>query len=389
MPCSLCTMPGMLLWSRKIYTWKGESLPHPISTHADSFISGNTPKRQKLSRVLWTEVEHQLKRARADLLVIFDCCYAGHLANVRSRPKRIFEYIGATQADKVAEGPGDYSFTKALIWALQELANEPDGFTPNELVCKIKTAPKFKTIKQEPVCSPRDKKSALRRLGILPLGIPASKISHPKINVEPGDAREQPPAQCYLRLQLAFGRAPNKQHLKKIADAFKEIIRESEVPLRDVCWKGTSDIDLKLGFPEAAMIKYLEVRSRSRSISPAPSPVSPSSEVSSTTKPRLGKLVTELTATALVDTSTISPVLSRDSSEMDLSSTSRAQPPTILNKDTTFPPCVPEKGCKLVAEAGETSTTSRKSLALAFVSGGAVMSCAFWCYGILLALRPN
>jgi hypothetical protein len=237
--------------------------------------SGNGKKRKRLSQILWEEVEHQLERARGDLLVIFDCCYAGLLANDNPRaapPKRIFEYLGATLHNKTALGPSDFSFTKALVHALRELATIPEGFTTSQLLATIREAPNFRDVDQEPVWSPRGKNPSLFRLKISPLlqgdgDQITHQISNDTTTIDEG-------AQVYLQLQLAFDKTPSKQTIRALSESFKNMVRNDAVPLKQVRWKGLSREYVKMDFKGAAIIKLIEVVSHSRrngslSLSPA------------------------------------------------------------------------------------------------------------------------
>lgn len=93
-------------------------------------------ERESEMSIDWTEVENTLGKAKADVLVILDCCYAGVLS--RAQPsthgtRKKFQYIAACQAGQRTKSAGSDSFTTAFIWALNELANEP-GFSTRQLV---------------------------------------------------------------------------------------------------------------------------------------------------------------------------------------------------------------------------------------------------------------
>jgi hypothetical protein len=102
--------------------------------------------------VVWDQVEPQISHVDNDVLAIFDCCDAGSLCSVR-KPVR-YEYLGACGENAVARGPGEKSFTRALIWALDELISEP--FDTLDLLRKVMTAPSFQH-GQIPRLAPRGK----------------------------------------------------------------------------------------------------------------------------------------------------------------------------------------------------------------------------------------
>ena len=56
---------------------------------------------------------------------------------------RSFEFLGACSSGNTTRAPGPESFTKALIWALQYLAQHRNRFLVSELSCKIREAPHF------------------------------------------------------------------------------------------------------------------------------------------------------------------------------------------------------------------------------------------------------
>lgn len=61
--------------------------------------------------------------------MIFDCCYAGWLRDNWRAAGSSFEYLGACEKQELAYGPDcEYSYTKALTLALDELSDVKDGF---------------------------------------------------------------------------------------------------------------------------------------------------------------------------------------------------------------------------------------------------------------------
>ncbi|KAK7991005.1 homeobox domain-containing protein [Apiospora arundinis] len=94
--------------------------------------------------IIWESVENNINDTRADVLVIFDCCHAGQLGNVRGNNHRAFEYLAATSAYSTTRSPGRKSFTRALIWSLDHLLEKQTRFTLGELVRTIyNDAPHF------------------------------------------------------------------------------------------------------------------------------------------------------------------------------------------------------------------------------------------------------
>jgi hypothetical protein len=78
-----------------------------------------------------------LQAADADILCIFDCCYAGSL--LYHRGPAHFEYLGACASDQTTPPGGENSFTSALIWALNWFHSQENfTFDVCELQRKIK-----------------------------------------------------------------------------------------------------------------------------------------------------------------------------------------------------------------------------------------------------------
>ncbi|KAL9579932.1 MAG: hypothetical protein Q9203_006505 [Teloschistes exilis] len=132
--------------------------------------SPNDNKRKRLNSIVWNKTEELLKPAEADVLEIFDCCYAGTVGLARGIDRR-FEYLAATTAMGTSPVPGPDSFTTALIWALRKLKQCKAGgrFTTDELVREIKhQAPNFPE-DQKPVLSDRDYGNRAGRIILSPL----------------------------------------------------------------------------------------------------------------------------------------------------------------------------------------------------------------------------
>jgi hypothetical protein len=87
--------------------------------------------------IAWNAAETLLRDRKGDVFAIFDCCDAGSLCHPRG-PLR-FEVLGACCYEQTTSPPGRTSFTTALIWALRQLKDSPNGwFTSLELQHKIK-----------------------------------------------------------------------------------------------------------------------------------------------------------------------------------------------------------------------------------------------------------
>jgi hypothetical protein len=199
--------------------------------------------------IVWNYTEANLQDTYADVLVIFDCCYAGDLGragrSTRSvflvnqfcmqlsnfgRIFRSFEYLAATSASSTTPSPGDRSFTSALIWALKEFAEEetPRKFTTTELVNKIREGPFFPP-NQVPTLMARDPHS-VQRIVLAPL--PSGEKTGPTIDESP---RTVP---ACLELRFFFDKEPQERELEDLALALKKLINRGTGSLYKVYFGG-------------------------------------------------------------------------------------------------------------------------------------------------------
>jgi hypothetical protein len=77
--------------------------------------------------------------AEADVLAIFDCCYASNAMKGYAEDHRVYELIAASPKNHPTPAPGENSFTRRLIDSLRELLEEHKGgcFPTNKLVARI------------------------------------------------------------------------------------------------------------------------------------------------------------------------------------------------------------------------------------------------------------
>lgn len=94
--------------------------------------------------MVWNSAKVIIEETKGDVLVIFDCCYAGELATDARPPpnRRAYEFLAATAPKSTTPKPGPRSFTSALIHSMKDLAKS-GSFNTQELVSRIKSAPNF------------------------------------------------------------------------------------------------------------------------------------------------------------------------------------------------------------------------------------------------------
>lgn len=230
-------------------------------------MSGNpNQRRERLSHIAWERAEHQLHDIGdgADLLLIFDCCFAGVLSkktgSIRTAfSNRIFEFLGSTQENDTAVGPGAESFTTALTWALRNLSSEPEGFTTHKLWLEIQRAPAFSKIGQVPVWSERGK-SSLHKLKIKPLPV-NEQVENDETSGEL--AEHQKTVKFYLHLQVLWTQCPNEDDVDHLTDSLRDLVKVKDLPIKQVFWRGLSNEDLKMGFDDVAKAVVRKFRRRS------------------------------------------------------------------------------------------------------------------------------
>ncbi|CAO2656431.1 Nn.00g052340.m01.CDS01 [Neocucurbitaria sp. VM-36] len=80
----------------------------------------------KDARCNWNKAEDKLKdeEVEGDVLTILDTCYSSNLVKSARGDARKFELLSAAPIDQTTARPGQYSFTRALIDALDELLRD-------------------------------------------------------------------------------------------------------------------------------------------------------------------------------------------------------------------------------------------------------------------------
>lgn len=175
----------------------------------------------------WTEVEASLGKARADVLVILDCCYAGVLQSARQPSRsmrRKFQYIAACGADQRTTSAGRDSFSRAMIEALTSLATKP-GFTTSELVRTLTGHEDF----------PRSDQEALlfdSRFGPVDEDIWIAPSTEQSANLASQESKRQRendlPTAAFLDLRFCFAKHATDSDVETTAEALKKLIRSTK-----------------------------------------------------------------------------------------------------------------------------------------------------------------
>src|SRR5450432_490152 len=193
----------------------------------------------KRNGILWHKVEGNLEHTRADVLTIFDCCFAGNLVipSERSASQRIFEFLAATGKDTTTPKPGPHSFTTALIWALEKLSCRKTPFSTTELLHQIgNEAPDFPRRKQIPILKERFEPSD-RRLMLAPIGEDISfRIQPPVLKLEA--VKES------IDLRFFFDRPPDDEDIKCLSKELKKLTAAKAISAIRIGWVGLSSRDI-------------------------------------------------------------------------------------------------------------------------------------------------
>ncbi|KAK8108540.1 hypothetical protein PG984_014341 [Apiospora sp. TS-2023a] len=217
-------------------------------------ISLPTDTNGELHEIVWESAETNIRDTKADVLVIFDCCHAGELErSVRGHWKhRAFEYLAATSAKSTTRKPGPKSFTRALIWSLNHLAEKRPFFSTTELLRTIHNeAPHFPR-KQCPRLS-EGQLPAKRKIMIAPLTSEAktraaeaasqAAASSSQREDDADDSGEEKSHDFLLR--FVFNCDITEDMLKIIASHIKDLIKGGEINAKDVAWEGINGVNYR------------------------------------------------------------------------------------------------------------------------------------------------
>lgn len=192
-----------------------------ISPRSKTYLADDS----SIHEIVWNSAECNIKGTKSDVLVIFDCCAAGALdQNVRSNATRpAFEFLAATSANSTTRRPGPRSFTRALIYALEELAKTQERFTIQRLLSEILKAPNFPS-DQGPRLGERGLPS-LRRIALAPLKLGKPKIAEGTVTV---DSRREHEVREELSTRFVFNKEVSETLVKNLAVGLRKLLVESD-----------------------------------------------------------------------------------------------------------------------------------------------------------------
>ncbi|KAF2657863.1 hypothetical protein K491DRAFT_714156 [Lophiostoma macrostomum CBS 122681] len=202
-----------------------------------TYATGQTnPKANELNHIAWTEAESNIKAKKADVLVMFDCCQAGGFGGLKVRSRKPnFEFIAACGSEGVAAGPGESSFTSALIRALGLLKEEERcPFTTVDLIKAIKECPKLSK-QQKPELQRRDHHAA----GIVWIA-PVGELTPTYMSTEPLSEHRHAHHE-YMDLRLSFYRRVRPEDARDIAQHLSRLVNEEDAFAKHIDLLDVSD----------------------------------------------------------------------------------------------------------------------------------------------------
>ena len=184
--------------------------------------------------VAWKLAEQHIRDRKADILLLFDCCFAGMLCGRTDRAtpsKRHFEFLGACAASQLTPGPGPKSFTRAMIESLKIRAEkEEDGFTIPMLVNQILNHKNFPKHKQTPSIASRT--TSRYKMLLSPLRHEQAPPS------PPGKLEEQEKQLTYcISLDFLFDEIPNKSEFVEFCDRLKNLSQSGRSGFKTIAWR--------------------------------------------------------------------------------------------------------------------------------------------------------
>lgn len=184
-------------------------------------------------------MESIVKQTRADILTIFDCCYAGNLCTETRSPDPIrnFEFLGAAE-DGTTPSPGNKSFTSALIWALEKLSTLNMPFSTTELIYHVAAkAPHFPK-NQRPVLKQRDEPSN-QRLMLAPVPKEEKHVQSGFSHLVQGQSLDpQADIKRSVDLRFFFDEFPTEENITRLAKKMRGMLDEGEFPVTHISWVG-------------------------------------------------------------------------------------------------------------------------------------------------------
>ncbi|OCK73231.1 hypothetical protein K432DRAFT_271020, partial [Lepidopterella palustris CBS 459.81] len=210
-------------------------LNHAIANHLLNSNKFELPKcgGKYNPTALWLHAEEQLLDEteggpESDVLFLMDCCFASNLQKSSTSHQRTVELMAASSKDTKTPGPGEKSFTTALIAALRHLVEKDGktGFPTSKLHQEILHR------RSEPVAMLFDRFNRhLKRIKLTPLDKPNAE-ERQKIE----DFFQEPEkSSVVIRFSLKEARLSNCQ-IEAFARELPAACEKSDIPVRKIEW---------------------------------------------------------------------------------------------------------------------------------------------------------
>ncbi len=146
---------------------------------------------------------------------------------------RKFETLAATTAMDKTPAPGRESFTSALIWAFEALAESQDCFTTLELLKATMNEAPHLPKRQIPVLSDRVYYNSADRIMFSPLSTHQS-ITEPRVYLDPNLQQQHT-----VTLHFDFAERPSLPVIEKLGNKLKNVLSTSDrLPIDTLRWGG-------------------------------------------------------------------------------------------------------------------------------------------------------
>jgi hypothetical protein len=186
------------------------------------------------ARLDWKKFQsHLVDNSKGDILVIMDACYAGAANKLfQLEGGRTYEFLGAVAKDRLTPGPGEWSFTTALIKAMKHLLKERNNgaFTTSDLVDIIAKDrhknPPYEYLRH----GTKFNKYNFRRIALAPLM---------STSEERKKSFKDAPIASHLMLRIELRHEPNELEPEQIVELAKRVSRAvkfSDLDTRRVDW---------------------------------------------------------------------------------------------------------------------------------------------------------
>jgi len=182
-----------------------------------------------------------LQPALGDILLIFDCCYAGILdAHFDGRghwATRSFELLAACKDDAKTHPPGPKSFTRALIWALTSLLKDREKFSTHELQMRIPHAKGFPRDQVVRIIDRGDPSD--HRLVLAPVPLRSNLAKSEPVPSRPPVTRPKK----FIDLRFWYTKCPDEDEVNALSSRMKQLLNNEHIKADRVGWVRLGNVD--------------------------------------------------------------------------------------------------------------------------------------------------